>query len=133
MAKKDMKSRLGASMKAEMESVKSRFEKADSFLGRGEKPADVKPSHLALAPGVPATAPPQKVIRDSFTMPSDDYDLIAEIKRRCLKVGVSANKAEVLRAGLRALSRMPDESLRGAIDNLTKVKTGRPPASSAED
>jgi hypothetical protein len=36
MAKKDMKSALGASLKAEEKAVRSRFEKAESVLGGGE-------------------------------------------------------------------------------------------------
>src|ERR1017187_4435057 len=41
-----------------------------------------------------------KMVRDSFTMPQDDYAHIAALKERCLKAGVSAKKSEVLRAAL---------------------------------
>ena len=42
-----------------------------------------------------------------------------------MKVGVSANKSEVLRAGLAALNAMPDRELAKMFESLTKVKTGR--------
>ena len=118
MPKKDMKSALGASLKAEEQAVRSRFEKAESVLGQGKSaPREQQPSNGA-----------GKVIRDSFTIPGDEYELISRIKKRCMKTGVSANKSEVLRAGLAALDAMPDRELAKLFQSLTKVKTGRPAA-----
>lgn len=119
MAKKDMKSALGASLKAEEQAVRSRFEKADSVLGRQQK-APVRQEQ-------PKPDGAGKVIRDSFTIPSDEYELISRIKKRCMKAGVGVNKSEVLRAGLAALDAMPDRELTRMVQGLTRVKTGRPP------
>jgi hypothetical protein len=117
MAKKDMKSALGASLKAEEQAVRDRFEKAESVIGGGKSSSRVKqpPSNGA-----------GKVIRDSFTIPDDEYELISRIKKRCMKAGVSANKSEVLRAGLAALDSMSDRELAKAVEGLARVKTGRP-------
>jgi hypothetical protein len=116
MPKKDIKAALGASLKAEERSVQSRFEKAESLLGKGRG----------------ATAPAEngasRVIRDSFTIPDGEYELISQIKKRCMKAGISANKSEVLRAGLAALDAMQDKELARVFGELTKVKTGRPPS-----
>lgn len=119
MPKKDMKSALGASLKAEEQAVRSRFEKAESVIGGGKS--------AARAQGQPQNGA-DKVIRDSFTIPGDEYELISRIKRRCMKAGISANKSEVLRAGLTALDAMPDRELARLFQNLTRVKTGRPAA-----
>ncbi len=119
MAKKDMKSALGASLRAEEQAVRSRFEKAESVLGKQKAPArqeQPKPDGAG------------KVIRDSFTIPADEYEMISQIKKRCMKAGVSANKSEVLRAGLAALRAMPDRDLASLFGKLQRVKTGRPPA-----
>lgn len=67
-----------------------------------------------------------KMVRDSFTMPHNDYDLIAGIKERCLKAGVSTKKSEVLRAALQRLAALSDATLVKTIDGLEKIKTGRP-------
>jgi hypothetical protein len=67
-----------------------------------------------------------KVIRDSFTMPDHDYALIDEIKTACIKQGIVMNKAEILRAGLRALASMSDPQLKKAAGTIEKIKTGRP-------
>lgn len=115
MAKRDMKAALGASLKAEETAVKNRFDKAEAAFSR--KPA-ATPSRQESSES--------KVIRDSFTMPEDDYNLIAGIRSRCLKAGVTVNKSEVIRAGLNALNEMSDKELLEIIERLAKVKTGRP-------
>jgi hypothetical protein len=121
MAKRDIKSRLGASLKAETQAVRNRFDRADAILGREEKTHRLKP--VPEAPAETGT----RVIRDSFTMPAFDYDLISTIKQRCLKAGVSVTKSEVLRAGLNALTEMPENDLKAVVERLQKVKAGRPP------
>lgn len=67
-----------------------------------------------------------KVVRDSFTMPQNEYVKIAEIKEAALQAGVPVKKSEVLRAGLKALAAMSPAQLKRALAGLEKIKTGRP-------
>lgn len=67
-----------------------------------------------------------KVVRDSFTMPQADYDIIAELKQKALKTGLHVKKSELLRAGLQVLSKLSTAQLKQSISNLEKIKTGRP-------
>lgn len=67
-----------------------------------------------------------KVVRDSFTMPENEYQKIAEIKALCLKAGLQVKKSEVLRAGVIALCAMSEAQLNTALSRLDKIKTGRP-------
>jgi hypothetical protein len=67
-----------------------------------------------------------KVVRDSFTMPQDEYKKIAEIKSICLKAKMHVKKSEVLRAGLKLLAKLDAAQLKGALNGLEKIKTGRP-------
>lgn len=67
-----------------------------------------------------------KVVRDSFTMPQSDYDLIAALKHKAVQAGVHAKKSELLRAGLQALSKLSAAQLKRAVADLEKIKTGRP-------
>jgi hypothetical protein len=117
MPKKDMKSALGASLKAEEQAVRSRFEKAESAMGEGKSAPRTQQSPSGAG----------RVIRDSFTIPDDEYETISLIKKRCMKAGVSVNKSEVLRAGLAALNGMSDKELAKVFQDLARVKTGRPP------
>lgn len=76
---------------------------------------------------VPAKGKLVKVVRDSFTMPVADHELIGVLKTRCLGLGIAIKKSELLRAGLAALDRLPNESLAQVVAAVESVKTGRPP------
>jgi len=68
----------------------------------------------------------KKVVRDSFTMPQNEYARIAEIKDICLKAKLHVKKSEVLRAGLILLAELDQGQLKRALGSLEKIKTGRP-------
>jgi hypothetical protein len=67
-----------------------------------------------------------KVVRDSFTMPKHDFEKIAALKAACLKHGIVVKKSELLRAGLAALSALPEKKLLAVVASIETVKTGRP-------
>jgi outer membrane biosynthesis protein TonB len=67
-----------------------------------------------------------KLVRDSFTIPKDEYEQIANLKLALAKQGRTAKKSELLRAGLLLLSRQTAGALLASVDALTPVKTGRP-------
>jgi hypothetical protein len=77
--------------------------------------------------GTSKNVEPAKVIRDSFTMPVADYELIGVLKKRCIGLGVAIRKSELLRAGLAVLDRLADASLAQVVAAVESVKTGRPP------
>jgi hypothetical protein len=114
MTRKDIKNALSASLKAEEKAVENRFEKAESVFA---KKSDFHKEQSNK----------QRVIRDSFTLPTADYDLISQIKERCLEAGINVTKSETIRAGLNALHELSDKDLRKVMERLVKVKTGRPP------
>ena len=125
MPKKDMRAALASSLQAEDEAVKNRFEKAESLFGDRAEEVPVPPVPINTATKQVKDEKP-KVVRDSFTMPESDYDLLSAIRQRCLISAVNVNKGEVVRAGLHALQNMPDEQLLQLMKGLEKVKTGRP-------
>src|SRR5512143_1244505 len=63
-----------------------------------------------------------KVVRDSFTMPQTDYDLIPALKEKALKAGLHVKKSELLRAGLRALDALSAAQLKRAVAGLEQIK-----------
>ncbi|MHB1085943.1 MAG: hypothetical protein ACYCZA_14025 [Thiobacillus sp.] len=67
-----------------------------------------------------------KLVRDSFTMPDVEYALIATLKKRCLNVGLSAKKSEILRAAVANLAKLSDASVVASVRRLEVIKTGRP-------
>lgn len=82
----------------------------------------------AVSPKAAKAVKPKKVkmVRDSFTMPEHDYAKLAELKKKCLKAGVHVKKSELLRAGVLGLVMLPDAALLKAVEQLEKIKTGRP-------
>lgn len=67
-----------------------------------------------------------KLVRDSFTMPENDYAKIAELKKKCLAAGVHIKKSELLRAGLTYLTKLSKPALLKTVKQVEKIKTGRP-------
>ncbi len=72
------------------------------------------------------SVPKVKVVRDSFTMPQNDYSIIGELKLVCQKIGLQVKKSELLRAGLHALGKMNTAQLKKIISEIEQIKTGRP-------
>lgn len=135
MAKKnqDLGAALGKSIQAETEKVKGnkqvdedRFDKADEFLELKSIPKQQEPKQPKQQKQEKQQKQQKRVIRDSFTLPTDDYELITTIRERCLDSRLTINKSEVIRAGLHALNQMSNEELVAVVESLTKIKTGRP-------
>ncbi|MEP6874009.1 MAG: hypothetical protein ABI887_06555 [Burkholderiales bacterium] len=98
-----------------------------------KKPVAVKQAAAPGAAPAPAPALPEikhkakeKLVRDSFTMPRSDFDLIALLKERALTFKRPTKKSELLRAGLRALAALNQKQLQTALDSLPLLKSGRP-------
>lgn len=67
-----------------------------------------------------------KLVRDSFTIPKNEYLHIDSLKQRTALLGSPAKKSELLRAGIQLLSTLTDTQLRKALSQIPTVKTGRP-------
>jgi hypothetical protein len=70
-----------------------------------------------------------KLVRDSFTIPKDEYVVIESLKVRAGKLGQAVKKSELLRAGIKALAAMSDIQYKAALSNVPTIKTGRPKGS----
>lgn len=89
------------------------------------KPAAAKP--VASKPTkVEAKSKKPKLVRDSFTIPKDEYAGIDTLKERSVALGRPAKKSELLRAGLMALLAMSPNALHAALEAVPTIKTGRP-------
>ena len=77
---------------------------------------------------VPKKAKPEKVKmeRDSFTMPKDEYAQLTLLKARLTAMGQPAKKSELLRAGIKLLAAMSDNTLKTTLAKIPVIKTGRP-------
>jgi hypothetical protein len=133
---RDRKAALAASIQAERNAAQPRiprfdkFERAEVALSAAETTAAAPPSKqigtVGTRRGLVRQRLLERVTRDSFTMPSSDYEKIQQLRSHCLKLGVEATKSEILRAGLHALERLTEEELQKVVSSVEKVKPGRP-------
>lgn len=85
----------------------------------------------AQEPAKDSKAKKPKLVRDSFTIPKDEYAVIETLKERCAALAQPIKKSELLRAGLKVLAAMSDSALRNAVQAVPSIKTGRPKADTA--
>ena len=92
------------------------------------KPPAAAPVHAAAAAAANVKPPKvkHKLVRDSFTMPQSDFELIDVLKQRAMSFRHAVKKSELLRAGLQVLAALPDVQLEKALARITPLKTGRP-------
>jgi hypothetical protein len=67
-----------------------------------------------------------KLVRDSFTIPKNEFAAIDALKTRAIALGTSVKKSELLRAGLMALQGLSDAAYKAALSAVPTLKTGRP-------
>ena len=76
----------------------------------------------------PAKAHKPKLVRDSFTIPKDEYQVLEALKARALGLETHVRKSELLRAGIQVLDAMNDKAFLKALGAVPTLKTGRPKA-----
>ena len=111
---------------------------APAAPAQAAKPAAKPARKVATKPAAPSkdaakdTKPKKpKLVRDSFTIPKDEYAAIEALKLRTGTLGSAAKKSELLRAGLKLLAGLPDAGLLQALQAVPALKTGRPKAEQA--
>lgn len=67
-----------------------------------------------------------KLVRDSFTMPEQEYAVLGQVKKACIKAGFEIKKSELLRIGVALISQMDLATLQNVLSGLPQLKTGRP-------
>jgi len=101
-------------------------QKAARAIAAPAKAARAKPAAGAAPARVDAPARP-RLVRDSFTMPEQEYAVLGSVKQACLKAGFEVKKSELLRIGVALLGQLDMAALRMVLDSLPQLKTGRPP------
>jgi uncharacterized protein YkwD len=145
--KRVIRKKTGAAPKAEPAVSGTEAAVPEESTARAAAPASVKKPRAPVTKSLPATAAPApattgaavpfpkdglrksdkpRLVRDSFTMPQADFDLVAVLKQRALGFQRPAKKSELLRAGLHALAALNDARLRAALEALQPLKPGRP-------
>ena len=61
-------------------------------------------------------------VRDKFTMPARDYEMLDELKRRCRALGIDVKKSELLRVGVATMHALPDDRLAELVAPLVTAR-----------
>ena len=67
-----------------------------------------------------------KLVRDSFTIPEDELQLLADTKKKCLKAGIDIKKSEFIRIGISIVHGLGLSRIKKEKRTLQPIKTGRP-------
>jgi len=116
-----------AATRAKPASVKVAVKSAAKSLAA---PAAKRVPRKAAATPARDTAPSARpvLVRDSFTMPEQEYAVLADVKQACLRAGIDVKKSELLRIGVALLGQVDIATLKSVLAALPQLKTGRPPA-----
>lgn len=87
--------------------------------------ASAKPAAQPAAAKTPKAKKP-KMVRDSFTIPKPEYDVLDVLKLRAAKLGNPVKKTELIRAGVKAIAALSDAAFKQALLAVPSLKTGRP-------
>jgi hypothetical protein len=90
------------------------------------RPKAARKSAAAPAEQVREKARKSRLVRDSFTMPEHEYEVLGQVKKSCLKAGFEIKKSELLRIGVALISQMDLATLQNVLASLPQLKTGRP-------
>lgn len=90
------------------------------------KPPAKEPAAAREKPAEKEKQRKPKLVRDSFTMPEDEYAVLGEVKKACLKAGIEVKKSELLRVGVALIRQLDSTRLKAALDALPPLKAGRP-------
>ncbi|MEW6761185.1 MAG: hypothetical protein AB1437_10195 [Pseudomonadota bacterium] len=107
--------------------MKTAVKAAAGALAAPEAKRTRKTAQPAATPA-PRDAARPVLVRDSFTMPEQEYAVLAEVKGACLRAGIDVKKSELLRIGVALLGQVDIATLKAVLAALPQLKTGRPPA-----
>jgi catalase len=132
MEDKTQKTALSETIQAEENKVKAKqpavaAKMATRKLSQAKPASDAKSVKKAAAPKKnEKQSHKKKNVRDSFSMPENEYTVLSEIKKKCLANGIAVKKSELLRVGLKSLGEMSLATLKKQLSKLDEIKVGRP-------
>ena len=108
--------------------VKAAAKLAGKAMAKTAPPGKSARKQAAIPVREPVSAARPVLVRDSFTMPEQEYAVLAEVKQACLRAGIEVKKSELLRIGVALLGQLDLSTLKSVLAALPQLKTGRPPS-----
>lgn len=83
------------------------------------------PSQAHEKPPEPPAPPPEKVIRDGYSIPRGDHEHLERLAILAMRSGHNIGKSGILRLGVRVLAAMPEDQLLDLVRALPAVPTAK--------
>jgi Tfp pilus assembly protein FimV len=80
----------------------------------------------SVAVAVKAKVKKDVLVRDSFTMPQSEYQVLSLVKKACLQDGIEIKKSELLRIAVVQLAGLSVRKIASLQKGLNKIQAGRP-------
>lgn len=119
--KNGLKKQLASSLAAEGQQLNTRMAKAEELFGviSSENKNTVRDVEKDEEHKI-------KILKKTFTIPEDEFELMDSLRKRVARNGVIVNKSEVLRSALIYLNKQDDKEIVNIIGSLRKLSSGRP-------
>lgn len=130
MKRGQMKARLKSSLQAETLAVEKRVPTFAERAARADAALEIKipATKPAVVAAVHAPATVRRrgepVVRDTYSMPKNEYDRINNFRQQCSQAGRFPNKSQIVRAGLLALSKLDTDNLIAAVTDVESLRPG---------
>jgi hypothetical protein len=119
MTKKSMKEMLSNSVKSEQDTINDKLGNFNDKVDKFEK------AEKFFKEDVPKKITVDTVVKDLFSFPKYDYQIIGDSIDRALDSKININKSEIVRAALNVLQDLNDSDFKDAISKVEKIKRGR--------
>ena len=106
--------------------VKKTAVKKTAVVAKKAKSASKPKATESVATAGKAKVKKDVLVRDSFTMPQSEYQVLSHVKKACLQSGIEIKKSELLRIAVVQLAGLSVTKIATLQKGLNKIQTGRP-------
>lgn len=106
--------------------VKKTTVKKTAVIAKKVKSASKPKATESVAPAGKTKVKKDVLVRDSFTMPQSEYQVLSLVKKSCLQSGIEIKKSELLRIAVVQLAGLSVTKIATLQKALNKIQAGRP-------
>jgi NDP-sugar pyrophosphorylase family protein len=106
--------------------VKKTAVKKTAVIAKKAKSSSKPKATESVATAGKAKVKKDVLVRDSFTMPQSEYQVLSLVKKSCLQAGIEIKKSELLRIAVVQLAGLSVTKIATLQKALNKIQAGRP-------
>ena len=122
----EKKARSSKAVAAKKVAVKKTAVKKTAVIAKKAKSSSKPKATESVATAGKAKVKKDVLVRDSFTMPQSEYQVLSLVKKSCLQAGIEIKKSELLRIAVVQLASLSITKIATLQKALNKIQAGRP-------